>query len=306
MTNTTQISTRKGIMFAAITATLWGFLAIALKVAVGYIDPIAVAWFRFLFAFVFLFGILFFSNKEKTKLILRPPLLAIIAGIGLGFNYVGYIKGLQLTTPNSAQVVIQIAPIILAIIGLIFFKERLSKVQALGFLLALSGFVLFYYDKLSSFFNETRDTFNFGILLVVLGALSWVIYAALQKVLVKKYNPQSLNLIVFLVPGILLIPFVPMDAFMNLSLPMWGLLAFLGVNTLVAYGSLAEAFRHLEANKVGIIITLNPMITIAAMYLLSILEVSWIAPEKISVFGLMGAVMVVTGAIFAVRSKKTS
>ena len=85
---------------------------------------------------------------------------------------------------------------------------------------------------------------------------------------------------------------------------VWLILLFLGVNTLLAYGFLAEAFKYLEANKVGIIITLNPMITIVAMLTLTYLEVSWIEPERISAWGILGALLVVSGAILAVRSAK--
>ena len=44
----------KGIIYASITAFFWGFLAIALKIAVREIEPVTVVWFRFLIAFVLL------------------------------------------------------------------------------------------------------------------------------------------------------------------------------------------------------------------------------------------------------------
>lgn len=43
----------KGIIYAAVTAFFWGFLAIALKVAVREVDPKAIVWFRFFVAFTF-------------------------------------------------------------------------------------------------------------------------------------------------------------------------------------------------------------------------------------------------------------
>ena len=132
-----------------------------------------------------------------------------------------------------------------------------------------------------------------------------VTYAAIQKVLVHKYNAQSLNLIIFLVPTLFLIPFVSFSDFVGLSFAVWALLAFLGLNTIIAYGALAEAFKYIDANKVGVIITVNPMITIAIMLILTALEVNWIAPEHISLWGILGAGLVVAGAILAVRSKKT-
>ena len=112
----------KGILFASATALLWGFLAIILKVTVKHVEPVTVAWVRFVIAFILL--TLFLSKKDPNSLriLKKPPVLAIIAAIGLAFNYVGYIKGVELTTPSNAQILVQIAPVTLAIVGLIFFN----------------------------------------------------------------------------------------------------------------------------------------------------------------------------------------
>jgi len=304
MFNPNSINNRtKGIIYASITAFLWGFLAIALKVAVKYIDPTSVAWFRFIFAFSMLFILMIINNKQVIKILFKPPLMAILAGIGLGLNYVFYIKGLDLTSPSNAQILIQIAPMSLAIIGLTVFKERLNRIQLVGFGLAILGFLLFYFDQLSNLFIGT-DTYNTGTLMVVFAAFGWVVYAALQKVLVRKFNAQGLNLIIFLIPAIFLLPFVSLSDFQGLTIGVWALLIFLGLNTIVAYGALAESFKYIEANKVSIIITLNPMITIAVMSILTMMEVTWIAPEIINWQGLLGAGLVVTGAVLAVKSKK--
>mgnify|MGYP000415364326 CR=1 FL=1 len=78
---------------------------------------------------------------------------------------------------------------------------------------------------------------------------------------------------------------------------------FLGLNTLLAYGFLAEAFKYADANKVGIVITLNPIITIATMALLAGMEVNLVKPEILSINGLISAIVVISGAILAVKSK---
>ena len=84
---------------------------------------------------------------------------------------------------------------------------------------------------------------------------------------------------------------------------MWLLLLFLGLNTLLAYGFLAEAFKYADANKIGIVITLNPIITIATMALLAGMEVNLVKPEILSTNGLVSAIVVISGAILAVKSK---
>ena len=78
------------------------------------------------------------------------------------------------------------------------------------------------------------------------------------------------------------------------------------MNTLIAYSSLAMALRYTEANKVSIIILLNPVITFIVMGILSKLDVSWINSERFSVYSLAGAAIVFTGAILVVKKGKVN
>ena len=90
------------------------------------------------------------------------------------------------------------------------------------------------------------------------------------------------------------------SAFSGLDFKTWAIIIFLGVNTLVAYGSIALAFKYTEAYKVSIIVTLNPIITLLTMAILSWMQVSWIQAENLSIYSLIGAVFVIGGAVTAV------
>lgn len=289
----------KGVMFASITATFWGFLAIALKVATGIMDPLTIVWFRFLVAFSILTIYFSFRKPEYLKILRKPPLFIIVASLGIGINYISYLNGLKLTSPSTAQVLIQIGPILLGIVGLIFFKEKISRRQAIGFILAGLGLFLFYRENIAKIATG-EEMFNMGILWIVVAAMAWVVYATFQKILVRRYPAQQLNLFLFGLPVLLFLPFANLSAFLNLSIGNWALLIYLGLNTLIAYGSLAIAFKYLEANKVSIIITMNPIITFILMGILTYMEVSWIEPEIFSIRVILAALLVLTGAIMAV------
>jgi LPXTG-motif cell wall-anchored protein len=79
---------------------------------------------------------------------------------------------------------------------------------------------------------------------------------------------------------------------------------FLGVNTFIAYTCLANALKYTEANKVSMIIILNPMITFATMGILTYLDVSWIAGEKFTILSIVGALLVLSGALLVARKNK--
>jgi len=289
-----------GIIYASTTAIFWGFLAIALKIAVNVISPYAIVWSRFVIAFSVLFLYYLITDKKKLRILLKPPLALIVTGIFLGFNYIGFTQGINFTSPGNAQVIIQLGPILMAIVGVVIYKETLSKRQMLGFLIAGIGLLVFYNDQLTNLIKD-KDTFNIGVIFILVAAISWVVYASFQKKMVQSYPPQQINLFIYAIPIFMFLPFIGPNDFQTLESWHWYLLIFLGINTLIAYGALAASFKYLEANKVSIIVTLNPIITFLIMSILAEMSINWILPETISSLGFGGAFLVICGAILAVK-----
>lgn len=294
----------KGIIFASITAFFWGFLAIALKVATDSFNVVNLVWFRFAFAFIILFLYFLITDRSKLKILVHPPLLLIIAALGLALNYFGFTNGINHTNPGTAQIVIQLGPISLGLVGYLFFKEKIGKVQIMGFGVAFIGLALFYYNQVSRIIGSELDIFNLGFVWIVIAALAWLTYASLQKILVKKYDSQMLNLVIFGLPALLYTPFVSFGDFQGLNINSWLLLIFLGANTVIAYGCLALAFKYTDVNKVSVIITLNPIITFVVMSILFTMNVTWIETQRMDVFTWLGVIMVLSGAIMVVYFKK--
>lgn len=289
----------KGVLSACVTAVLWGILAVAMKVALQFMEPIPIIWFRFALAALLLLGYYLIKKPKPLKdIIKRFPVSLFFAAIFLGYNYLGFVTGLHYTTPSTTQIVIQIGPILLILSGILLFKEKVNKLQIVGFAIAVIGLVLFYYNQLTAF--SSADTYNIGFFWIITAAMAWTCYAILQKKLVLKYEPQLLNLFIYGIPALLLTPTVNLNDFSGMDLWQWILLFFLGLNTLVAYGFLAVAFKYTQAYKVSTIITLNPIITLAAMTLLYHVEVSWLQGERLSPLSIIGALLLLTGAVLAV------
>jgi drug/metabolite transporter (DMT)-like permease len=134
----------KGIFFTLITILMWGVLAIALKVASRVMDSPTIVWFRFSLAFSGMFVWMVIRNPAELKILYKPSWLIVISSLALAWNYIGFMLGVQYTTPSNAQVAVQAGPVILAVLSVIFFKEKISLIQGLGFLLAIIGFWIFY------------------------------------------------------------------------------------------------------------------------------------------------------------------
>lgn len=294
----------RGVIYASITAILWGFLSIALKVGLQFMPPVNIVWFRFIFAFLGLFLYYLFFHPKKLSILKKPPILAVVAALGLSINYFGFVNGLNYTSPNTAQVVMQTGPILLGVIGFVVYKERISRMQMVGFLIAFIGLSIFYFNQIEGLIGEKAQLFNKGFFWVFSGALGWVLYAALQKHLVKSFETQLLNLVIFAIPALIFIPFVDYSFFLALNFGQWLLMIFLGLNTIIAYGFLALAFKYTQVNKISVVISLNPIITFAAMAFLFFIDAQWIETSLMGLKTFIGAILVILGAIFVIHYRK--
>lgn len=289
------------MLCASTSALLWGFLPILIKLTLVQVDLVAIVWVRFTIAFFCL--VLFFSIKDPACLaiIRRPPLLLILAALGLTINYIGFVMGVYFTTPANSQIFVQLGPLLLAIAGIFLFKEKLSLRQFSGFLLAGIGFIVFYKDQINSMLGR-ENFYVTGVVWLIVASLCWAIYAVFQKILVRTHAPQQLNIVIYGLPVVLLLPLVRFTDLFECDILTWLLLLSLGLNTLVAYGCLAASLRFIEANKVSMIIILNPVITFLTMAILGFMKVNWIAPEIIRAYGIIGAFLVIVGALMVVVS----
>ena len=126
----------RGIFMAMVTTLLWGFLPVILKVALNAFSAGTIACFRFVFAFVILYLILSFNGSKPYRFLRKPPLLGILAGASLAANYFGMTQSVNLSSPSNAAILIQLAPVIMVIVGVTFFKERMTWQQLSGFAVA--------------------------------------------------------------------------------------------------------------------------------------------------------------------------
>lgn len=284
---------------------MWGVLAIALKIASNEIDSPTIVWFRFSLAFSGMFIWMAVSNPKELKILYKPSWLIVISSLALAWNYIGFMLGIQYTSPSNAQVAIQSGPVLLAVFGIFFFKEKISRIQIVGFLLTIVGFWIFYQQHVGAVPAGQEGQYTKGMLITLTGAVAWAIYAILQKKLVLSYSVGTLNVFIFGLPVLLYLPFVDFANLAHLSFGYWALLVFLGANTLISYGCLSLALKYLEAGKVSVIIVLNPIITFVLMGVLTWMQVAWIDGEHFSVLSIVGALVALAGAILVVRKKKT-
>jgi drug/metabolite transporter (DMT)-like permease len=221
----------------------------------------------------------------------------------LGLNFIGFQEGVHYAGPAISQVIIQLGPVTLAFVGFIVFRESSSPLKIAGFILAAVGFFFFFFQQMNSLPSEAASI-KLGVIYLVAGAWTWTGYAIINKILIKRIASLQINLILYAVPTLLYLPFVDFGTlFQAHSLMVWLLLLFVALNTLIAYGSLSAAMKYTEANKISIIVTLNPVITFIIMECLLWLDISWFDAPGMTPLTYMGAAMVIGGAVLAVGAK---
>ncbi len=298
-----SLNHKKGIAFALLTTTLWGFLSIIIKIVLKEVSPITVVWVRMTVAALAVGGYYLVKKPSTLKIFTRPSKLLWVAAVGLAINYIGYASGVEYAGPATTQVVIQLGAVSLCLSGFFLFKERFIGRQILGFVLAFAGLFFFYRQQLTAM-ETGREEYIKGVLFVVTGALAWAAYSIAQKKLVLRYPVQQINLFLYTFASLAYLWFVDFSEFEGLSATAYILLLFLGLNTLIAYGALGAALKYTDAGKVSVIIILNPLITFAALWVMETLGIDWIAFEQIPFWAYMGAVMMLTGAALATIAGK--
>jgi drug/metabolite transporter (DMT)-like permease len=289
---------RLGLGLSLITVILWGLVPVALAIVLNKLDIYTINWFRFVTAFILL-G--FYLAKQENipkldRLKTVPMYLLAIAIVGLMGNYIFFVMGLKATSPSHAEVLIQLAGVFLSLGGLLIFKERYTRFQWMGVGVLIAGFIGFFYEQLKALTMDTDSYINGSIMLVV-AAISWAIYALIQKQLLTKLDSTHIMWVIYGVCGLLFSTMAKPQTLTQLNSIEWIALIFCGLNTVIAYGAFAESLQHWEASRVSAILALAPIFTIVSMSAIAWLAPGLVTPEHITTLGLLGAILVVTGSM---------
>jgi drug/metabolite transporter (DMT)-like permease len=298
---------RLGLGLSLLAVLLWGVLPIALKVVLQQLDVYTLTWFRFVCAFGILAAYLAARQKLPTVRQIRAASwkLLAIATVFLGINYLCFLQGLALTSANNAEVLIQLAPVLFGLGAIAIFKERYTLRQWAGMAVLTLGLTLFFHEQLRSLITATSQ-YLLGSSILVIGALAWAIYALAQKQLLQKLPSASIMLLIYGGCALIFAPFATPAKILTLSPLHLGMLIFCGLNTLIAYGAFAEALQHWEASRISAVTALTPLCTLIAVDLVATLIPSLIAPEPLTLLGIVGAILVVGGCMAIALGKYRS
>jgi drug/metabolite transporter (DMT)-like permease len=300
--NQSQENWKKGLVLSLVTVLFWSTLPISLKISLSAMDAMTLTWFRFLAAAIFTL-VLLLNNKKLAQFLSLSYvdwLWLGLAAIMLIGNYVLFLIGLEMTSPANAQVFIQMAPLLMTLGGVLIFKESFNKMQMLGVISIIIGLILFFKDQIGQIISSD---YTIGIWVMFAAALTWAIYALIQKKLSKALSSQSILFFIYCFASIVLLFWGNFDGFETINSIQWWAIAYACINTVIAYGAFAEALNHWNASRVGMVLAMTPVITLFAINTFAFIFPGLMDPESINPIGYAGIVFIVSGSMLASLKK---
>jgi drug/metabolite transporter (DMT)-like permease len=250
------MSKRNLALFAAtLVSVIYGLtFTIAKDVMPVYILPFGFILLRVSGAVVLFWLISFLGPKEKVALEDFPRIIAA-AFFGVALNMLTFFKGLSLTSPISAAVIMVTTPIIVLILSSILMKEKMKKRKIIGIVIGLIGTVfLIVFGKSVGYATHAV----LGNLLVFINAVSYGCYLILVKKLMDKYNAFTFVKWIYTFGFLMVLPF----GWQELQMIDW---------------------HYIPANlywKIGFVIVFSTFFT----YLLNLLSMRELKPTTVAVF----------------------
>lgn len=293
-----------GFSLSLVTAFFWGVLPLAIQQVLTTIDAMTLIWFRFIVAALFVTGLLW-QKKRLPKLRgrgIRSYALITVATIGLLLNYIFFTLGLHWTTPETAQVLIQLSPLMFLGGSVLIFGERLSLMQVVGMVITLAGFTLFFQHKFADML-QFSSRYAGGVGMLLLAGIGWAAYALAQKQLLTEMPSPAVMLLIYSGSAALMSFSAHPAAIGTLTGVGIALLIFTAVNTIVAYGAFAEALQHWEASRVSAVLSITPIITIITVAGAHSIWPTDIPYEPFPQLSYVGAALVVGGSMLTSLGK---
>jgi drug/metabolite transporter (DMT)-like permease len=291
------------LIAATIVSIIYGMtFTIAKDVMPNYVEAYGFIIMRvggsaILFWLVWLFSRI--SKDVRDEKIDRAdyPRIFWAAFFGVALNMLAFFKGLSLTSPISASVLMVSTPIIVLVLSAIILKERMQKRMVFGIILGLIGTAfLILYGKSSG--NATNPTL--GNFLVFINATSYGLYLVIVKKLMEKYNPFNFAKWIYLIGFIMVVPFGwgEFEAINWTSMPMdiyWKIGFVVVFSTFGTYMLNLLSMKELKPTTVAVFVYLQPFF--ATVFAISL------GKDELTLVKIVSAIMIFTG-VYLVTQKK--
>lgn len=299
MSATRSICDNKAVIYllSVLAIVLWGMSyiwsdrLIALGVPISYFVPLR----------IFVAGIillLFNILTKEFRLIARKDiwkfmLLSLFEPLIYFFCETYGIK--ETGSPTISAMIIASVPIFSVGAGFLFFKERISVINALGIAVTLGGICMVLLKQGGE--EGVPQNFILGVVLLMIAVFSEVGHASLTKLLADGYKPQVIVMYQFLIGTVYFLPFFLTRGIENFDarLVSWEVLEPI-LCLAVLCSSLAFSLWAMAIKKLGVG---KSSVFLAMMCVATALVAEVIGREHLSLLQWLGVLIAVLGIVLS-------
>lgn len=296
-----------GYLLATVTVIIWGITFVCTKSLLQDFSALEILFFRFIIAYIGLW----IMNPKSEKIAKKDNLLFCFAGLsGVVFYQFSENIAINFTTASNVSVIVSICPLFTAIIAQIFLKEKhITPFFILGFIISIIGvFFVSLNGNIQLKINPKGD------LLALFAGICWGFYSLFVSMINKKeYNLLCSTRRIFFFAVIFMIPLMiignnisnitansdlinSMNVNLNFSENIQRFKNFLNVGNLLFLGLLASGFCFSAWNKACKLVgTVKISFGLYLIPVVTIIFAFFTLKEKISLMGLLGAILTITG-----------
>lgn len=225
-----------------------------------YIQPFGFIFIRVLFTALLFFIISIFIKEKKVD---REdfPRLFFCALFGVAINQLLFFKGLDLTNPINASLMMTTNPIMVLVAAGILIREKITVRKVSGIVVGITGAcLLLLWGKSFSWSHASV----LGDSMVLINSLSFGIFLIMVKPLMQKYHTLTVMKWVFLFGSILVFPFgfseFKLIQWSSFDTSIWLSVTYVVIaTTSLAYMLNTFALKNLSPSSVSIYIYLQPL-----------------------------------------------
>lgn len=253
-----------GTVYIFISALMYATLPIMAKVVYSTgIEPLYLFWLRYLFAFIMIAGYFLLTKQgpviSVSRMVIFQGLLVVLSGVF-------YFISLKYLAAGMCSIIFFTHPVIVSVLALVIFREKVVPRLLLGLLLAVTGIFMISGTLGNSIINLPAK----GLIYCILSCLTYAGYLLAGQKNLASSSPLSMaSTFAFL--GIVLVPlFFGRSAGFFTSVSMLQLLLILAmalINTILPMFFLLSGVKKIGASRGSLISSVEPVLTIIIAYL---------------------------------------
>ncbi len=281
----------KGSIFILFSAFMYATLPILVKLAYAAgLGPGSTLLLRYIFSFILL-ALFIKVVKHDHILSLSPPVIA--QGIFLTASGLFYFFALNTLSAGLTTVIFFTHPVLVAILSIVIFKERLVPRIFIGLAFALGGVAL-----ISGLVGHSPGLSSEGVFFALLACICYSFYSLLGQKTVARSNPLSITATLSLMAIIIIVPVYHSSlGFLFVLTPSQLLITLIMAvfNTLLAVLFFLKGVQNIGAARATLISTAEPVFCVMMAFL--------ILGETLTRVEVIGSVMVFASMLLAVFSR---